>query len=273
MSTNPPTRPQFKFFLYSDPADAKKPDNKRQVRIHVARNSHAKTRKARIQKTTRTCQARGDKEPKDHQNHGGRSSRQVADWAWSNLTPLCSGPRSSPYPPGVMVFDSTLPTPCNPTILAWVPPTGSARRFVQVLSQEEQVLLDHYVTVQVSQWRSKYEAAHQALDLPGFRHGMATQLAMFCLTDPGLIQAILLVSSQVFANLHYSAGNVAQGRNFEQRSFQHRGRLLREMAENMPKETRHVTDAIITKGLFLTFNEWSKEEIYAARDDTFFTTA
>lgn len=111
------------------------------------------------------------------------------------------------------------------------------------------------VTVQVSQWRSKYESFHRSLDLPRFRHGMVTQLVMFCLMDPGLIQAILLVSSQVFANLHYSSGNKEQGKRLEQMSFQYRGRLLRDMAENMPRDPRQVTDSIITKGLFLTFNE------------------
>lgn len=111
------------------------------------------------------------------------------------------------------------------------------------------------VTVQVSQWRSKYESFHRALDLPRFRYGMVTQLVMFCLTDPGLIQAILLVSSQVFSNLHYSSGNGQEGKRLEQMSFQYRGRLLRDMAGNMPQDPKHVTDSIITKGLFLTFNE------------------
>lgn len=41
----PPT--ELKFFLFSDPAEAKSRDNKRLVRSHVALMSHAKTRHAR----------------------------------------------------------------------------------------------------------------------------------------------------------------------------------------------------------------------------------
>lgn len=140
MSTN--TRPQFKFFLYSDPEEAKKPDNKRQVRIHVARNSHAKTRNART-KTARPCPARGQDECPQDQAHGSRSGGQVAHRYWSLLPPISPGLRSSPYPPGVMVFDSTLPTPSHSSILAWVPYTGPARGLLQELSPEEQFLLDH----------------------------------------------------------------------------------------------------------------------------------
>lgn len=43
--TDPPT--ELKFFLFSDPAEAKSRDNKRLVRSHVALTSHAKTRHAR----------------------------------------------------------------------------------------------------------------------------------------------------------------------------------------------------------------------------------
>ncbi|KAG8156610.1 hypothetical protein KVR01_013561 [Diaporthe batatas] len=283
MSAN--TRPQLKFFLYSDPEEAKKPDNKRQVRIHVARNSHAKTRNART-KTTKTCQARGGNDCLQYQASGSTSGGQVACRNWALLPPMSSGLGSSPYPPGVMFFDTTLPTRSYPDLLAWVPSTGPAQGLLQELSLEEKFLLDHFVTVQVSQWRSKYEAVHPPFDLIAFRHNFVTKLVMLCITDFGLIQAILLLSSQVFANMHYSSGNEGQGKRFEQNSFQYRGRLLRNMAENMPHDPRYITDSIIAKGLFLTFNEtlgldgflaqlytWCSEEIDAAREDICFTTA
>lgn len=40
-------QPELKFFMISDPAEAKTPGNKKLVRSHVARTSHAKSRHAR----------------------------------------------------------------------------------------------------------------------------------------------------------------------------------------------------------------------------------
>jgi hypothetical protein len=119
------------------------------------------------------------------------------------------------------------------------------------------LLLPPDVTIQVPQWRTKYEPVHNSLHLPYFRHSMTTTWVAFCLTDPGLVQGILLASSQVFANLYYSAGNREYGNHFEQRALYHRGELLRLMADSMPRDKRDVTDKVIAKGLFLAFNEVS----------------
>lgn len=93
------------------------------------------------------------------------------------------------------------------------------------------------------------------MNLDRFRHGMITKWVAFCLTDAGLVQGMLLASSQYFANLHYSSGDQEEGRKFEQRSFHHRGRLLRSMSDSMPQDTRDVTDTTVAKGMFLAFNE------------------
>lgn len=93
------------------------------------------------------------------------------------------------------------------------------------------------------------------MDIERFRHGMIRKWVPFCLTDPGLIQGILLASSQFFANLQYSSGNEEEGKKYEQRALYHRGQLLRAMSNSMPQDTRDVTDEIIAKGIFLAFNE------------------
>lgn len=111
------------------------------------------------------------------------------------------------------------------------------------------------MTVQIPQWRTKYEYTYHPMDLDRFRHGMITKWVAFCLTDAGLVQGMLLASSQYFANLHYSSGNQEEGRKFEQRALHHRGQLLRSMSDSVPQDTRHVTDTAIAKGMFLAFNE------------------
>lgn len=111
------------------------------------------------------------------------------------------------------------------------------------------------MTVQLPQWRTKYEYTHHAMDLDRFRHCMTTKWVDFCLTDAGLVQGILLASSQYFANLHYSSGNREEGKKFEQRALHHRGQLLRSMSDSVPQDTRDVTDTTVAKGLFLAFNE------------------
>lgn len=42
-----PPQTELKFFMFSDPAEARSPSNKKLVRSHVARTSHAKSRRAR----------------------------------------------------------------------------------------------------------------------------------------------------------------------------------------------------------------------------------
>lgn len=131
MSTN--TRPELKFFLYSDPAEAKTPDNKRLVRVHVARNSHAKTRNAR----TRT--------PNGHQAHGEEEYLQAdsneLDARVVSRTPspsIPSGSQSSPHPPEVSDLDPSLPSPS-----LQLPSGGPAQGLIQGLSPDERFLLDH----------------------------------------------------------------------------------------------------------------------------------
>lgn len=51
-SQEPPT--ELKFFFMSDPAEAKTPNNKKLVRSHVARTSHAKYRHARSMQREKT---------------------------------------------------------------------------------------------------------------------------------------------------------------------------------------------------------------------------
>lgn len=139
MSTN--TRPELKFFLYSDPAEAKKPDNKRLVRVHVARNSHAKTRNARTTTPSKTSPARGGEECLQLQAHGSELDGELVGRALSPSIP--SEIRSSPYPPGMFILDPALSGPSRPSPLAWLPSEEPARSLVQGLSQEEQLLLDH----------------------------------------------------------------------------------------------------------------------------------
>lgn len=138
MSTN--TRPELKFFLYSDPEEAKKPDNKRLVRVHVARISHAKTRNARTQ-TSRIYPTRGEEECLQLRAPGSELDGLVINRALSTSMP--SEIHSSPYPPGMFVVDPALSGPSHTTPLAWLPSEGPARALAQGLSQEEQFLLDH----------------------------------------------------------------------------------------------------------------------------------
>ncbi|KAL2284729.1 hypothetical protein FJTKL_08809 [Diaporthe vaccinii] len=244
MSTN--TRPELKFFLYSDPAEAKTPDNKRLVRVHVARNSHAKTRNART-RTPNRHQAHGEEDYL--QAHSNELDAQVVSRTPSPSIP--SGSQSSPYPPEVSELDLSLPSPSFQ-----LPSGGPAQGLLQGLSPDERFLLDHYVRVQIPQWRNKYEYPHHHMDLARFRHGMLTQWVGFCLTDPGLLQGILLASSQYFVNLHYSSGNKEEGNRFQQRALYHRGQLLRSMSDSMSQDTRDLTDNIVAKGIFLAFNEY-----------------
>lgn len=121
--------------------------------------------------------------------------------------------------------------------------------------EQTKTTFDLDVTVQIPCWRTKYEYPHNPMDLVRFRHGMTTQWVAFCLTDAGLIQGILLASSQYFANLYYSSGNPHAGKPFQQRALYHRGQLLRAMSDSMPRDTGDVTDHIVAKGMFLAFNE------------------
>lgn len=150
MPTN--TNPELKFFLYSDPADAKTPDNKKLVRVHVARNSHAKTRNAR-NNTEITYQARGEE---NHlQAQGNELDAQLVSRESSPSMPSAS--RSSPYPPGMFELDPSLPRS-----LAWLPSEDPAQNLVQGLSTDEKFLLDH------CEWHAEYP--HRAKDNI-LRHG------------------------------------------------------------------------------------------------------
>lgn len=131
MPTN--TNPELKFFLYSDPAEAKTPDNKKLVRVHVARNSHAKTRNARNNTTIR-YQERGEEEYLQAQ--GNELDTQLVNRESSPSMPSAS--RSSPYPPGMFELDPSLPSS-----LAWIPSEDRAQNLVQGLSTDEKFLLDH----------------------------------------------------------------------------------------------------------------------------------
>jgi hypothetical protein len=157
MPTN--TSPELKFFMYLDPDEAKKPDNKRLVRVHVARNSHAKTRNARTHKSpprTNTPQQadQGQEDPGSLQlqavdAHGSEPDNYqlpLGPASTSQVSPSPSIPcdtPSSPYPPGMFVVDPALSDPCRPTPLAWLPSEGPARDLVLGLSQEERTLLDY----------------------------------------------------------------------------------------------------------------------------------
>lgn len=111
------------------------------------------------------------------------------------------------------------------------------------------------MTSQIPLWRPKYEYRNNPIDLDRFQHGMTTQWVAFCLTDAGLIQGMLLASSQHFASLYYRSGNPDEGRRFEQRAIYHRCQMLRAMSDSMPQDTRQVTDYIVAKGMFLSFLE------------------
>lgn len=131
MSTN--NNPELKFFLYSDPADAKTPDNKKLVRVHVARNSHAKTRNAR-NSTTMRYQERGEEDYLQAQ--GNELDAQLVSQESSLSIPSSS--QSSPYPPGMFELDPSLPSS-----LTWLPSKDPAQNLVQGLSTDEKFLLDH----------------------------------------------------------------------------------------------------------------------------------
>ncbi|KAJ0120646.1 hypothetical protein J7T55_015377 [Diaporthe amygdali] len=239
MSTN--TRPELKFFLYSDPAEAKTADNKRLVRVHVARNSHAKTRSAR------TRASRGE-QADCLRSRSHEPIRQVV-----SRTSSPSLPSTTPTSPDLssdLDLETSLSRPFN-----WLPSGAQAQSLVQGLSSLEQSLLDHYVTVQIPTWQSRYEYPNNPMDLPRFRHGMRTHWVNFCLTDAGLLQGMLLASSQHFANLYHEAGNPKEAKAYEQQALHHRGQLLRAMSDSMPRDTRDVTDYTVAKGMFLAYNE------------------
>lgn len=131
MPTN--TRPELKFFLYSDPAEAKSPDNKRLVRVHVARNSHAKTRNARTS-TSNEPQAHGEEDYR--QAHRNELDAQVV--LRTPSPSIASGSEPSPSPQGVFELDPSLPNP-----LVQLPSGGPAQGLIQGLSPDERFLLDH----------------------------------------------------------------------------------------------------------------------------------
>lgn len=130
MSTK--NRPELQFFLYSDPAEAKRPDNKKLVRVHVARISHAKTRKART-KVSKPHEAHGAGECV--QVHGNRSDGQVVS---RKSSPTTHSTKRSSLAPGVIELAHAPPSPWG-----WLPSKGPAPALVQRLSPEENFLLDY----------------------------------------------------------------------------------------------------------------------------------
>lgn len=75
-SSEPPT--ELKFFMFSDPAETRTADNKKLVRSHVARTSHAKSRHARNSK-------RGQAQPRNQAalegaRHGSGEGPQSSHW-------------------------------------------------------------------------------------------------------------------------------------------------------------------------------------------------
>lgn len=93
------------------------------------------------------------------------------------------------------------------------------------------------------------------MDLARFRQGMTKHWVAFCLGDAGLLQGLLLASTQFFANFYHSQGSPEEAKTYEQRALHHRGQLLRSMSDSMPKNKSEITDYTIARAVFLAFNE------------------
>ncbi|KUI57797.1 hypothetical protein VP1G_05078 [Cytospora mali] len=242
----PPT--ELKFFLFSDPTEAKSRDNKRLVRSHVARTSHARSRHARARQRDL-----------GHKHKWGED--QLADDEELITSPVGEQPSSSTSSTS-LASSSTAPQK-SPSNLSSNPPTlidsGTKERFqafVQHLSPWEQFLFDHYVTVLIPSRHNPCDHSSHPIDVSCYHHGMVVNWISFCLSDVGLLQGLFLASCRNLAKIHRNSNNPAEADIYEQRALHYRGECLRSMRDSMPGYGNAVTDYTVGKALLLAFNEY-----------------
>ncbi|ROV92987.1 hypothetical protein VMCG_09004 [Cytospora schulzeri] len=254
--TDPPT--ELKFFLFSDPAEAKSRDNKRLVRSHVARTSHAKTRHARAGQ--REVAPRSSQEPVlEEDSHKDRDGMGFSSFRESlpHPTPSTSMASSS------VAYDSPIDFTSQPMALLDPGRQHQFLPFLQQLSQWEQFLFNHYVTVLIPSRHDPCDHPYHPIDISYYRHGMIVHWVRLCLTDVGLLQGIFLASCRNLAKIHRNSANPAEADMYEQRALQYRGECLRSMHESMSRDGKAVTDYTVGKALFLAFNEAIQQKYMA----------
>ncbi|KUI65842.1 hypothetical protein VM1G_02332 [Cytospora mali] len=247
----PPT--ELKFFLFSDPTEAKSRDNKRLVRSHVARTSHARSRHARAsqrdvaQKHEWGEDLLADDEEPTISSVGEQSSSPASS---TSLASSSTAPQNSP---------SNLPS--NPPTLINSGAQDQLQAFVQHLSPWEQFLFDHYVTVLIPSRHNPCDHPSHPIDVSWYHQGMVVHWVSFCLTDVGLLQGLFLASCRNLAKIHRNSNNLAEADIYEQRALHYRGECLRSMRDSMPGDGNAVTDYTVGKALFLAFNEYMAENL------------
>lgn len=138
--TNPPT--ELKFFLFSDPSAAKSRDNKRLVRSHVARTSHAKSRHAREIEREMTLGKPQESEPGDELLAAGE------ELVPSSVGQALPSPTSTSMPSSwIASQNSPVDFPTHPLALVDPGIRDQIQASVQQLSPWEQFLFDHCTSI------------------------------------------------------------------------------------------------------------------------------
>ncbi|PSR92299.1 hypothetical protein BD289DRAFT_429176 [Coniella lustricola] len=247
---------ELRFFMYSDPAQAKSADNKKLVRSHVARASHAKSRRER--------------------EAGGESSS--GSYAVAGLPTTMAYEDSQPdgyayYDDGVAMFDASTTSydssvqyaqhgPAYPSSPYSVPQAATASTH---MSQWDDHLLYHYINVLVPSRHSPCDHPAHPIDVAAYRRGMTGPWIAFCQTDQGLLQGIFQAACHSLAKWHRRSGTVKDAEMYEQRALHYRGECLRYMRETMPAAGQRVTDNAIGIALLLSFNEYIAGDLREAQ--------
>lgn len=130
--SSPP--PELKFFMFSDPAEARSASNKKLVRSHVARTSHAKSRRAQSDNVAASSSSQGGLEHVQYEYEAEAPENSMAgplsSSSWDSSTSY-QGSFTMPEPQfasaGYQSYGSQGPANYAPT----------------QLSSDEQYLLDH----------------------------------------------------------------------------------------------------------------------------------
>lgn len=261
--------PELKFFMISNPAEAKTPSNKKLVRSHVARTSHAKSRHAKssgrdFKGAESSAQAAMD-------NMQLEFDTMTADYAIDPA--LGSAPSSSSSA-------VTYQTQLSPQTASFSSTNygnhGAPTSFIGQLSPWEQYLLDHCKSnhcagrsLPLRPPRAKYSChadvnvfipnRHNPCDHPKhnidvalYRQGMTVHWVSFCLTDIGLFKGIMLTACRSLSKLQR---HMKHAEMYEQRALQYRGECLRHASETMPGVGQPVGDNAIAMSGHLAFTE------------------
>ncbi|KAF3762800.1 hypothetical protein M406DRAFT_72789 [Cryphonectria parasitica EP155] len=256
----PEPGPELKFFMYSDPAEAKTADNKKLVRSHVARTSHAKSRRSREagEGSSKDPQSSGYFQPEHlayYDDVGGDGQIESSLYSASSSSVTYQRPTGSATQ-GYSSYSSSF------SYSAQVPQSSA---FTGQLSSWEQYLLDHYITILIPSRHNPCDHPRHSIDVALYRRSMTTHWVNFCLTDLGLLQGIFLASCRNLVKSQRRSGNHQEADMYEQRALQYKGECLRSMREAMPEAGQPVTDNVIGMTLFFAFNEYMAGDYNEAR--------